>query len=265
MQHVQSKDGTVIGFDRSGQGPALIPVGGASGDRSHPWMGELVALLEPHFTVYNYDRRGRGDSGDTAPYAVEREIEDLAAVIEAAGGSAFVYGISSGAVLALDAAAHGLPIAKLALYEPPFIVDGSRPPIPKEYVARLTELSAAGRRSDAVEYFMTVALGVPAEYLGPMKEDPMWPAMEKVSHTLAYDGAIMEGTMWGEPLPAGRWARVAAPTLVMDGGDSEPFFHSAAQALVERLPHARRRTLPSQNHAVAPAAIAPVLVEFFTG
>lgn len=265
MEHVYSKDGTAIGFDRSGSGPAIIPVGGASGERSHPWMGELVALLEPHFTVFNYDRRGRGDSGDTAPYAVEREVEDLAAVIEAAGGSAFVYGMSSGAVLALDAANHGLAIPKLALYEPPFIVDDSRPPIPREYVAHLDELSAAGRRSDAVEYFMTTALGVPAEYLGPMKEDPMWAAMEKVSHTLAYDGAIMEGTMWGQPLPAERWTQVTAPTLVIAGGESEPFFHSAARALEKLLPNARRRTLPSQNHAVAPTAIMPVLVEFFKG
>src|SRR6185503_2516347 len=169
MRKVISKDGTAIAFDQSGEGPAVILVGGALSDRSG--SAPLVELLAPHFTVFSYDRRGRGDSGDTAPYAVEREVEDIEALINEAGGSAFVYGMSSGAVLALEVASK-LPtkIKKLALYEPPFIVDDSRPLPPKDYVKQLDELTAAGRRGDAVEFFMTEVVVVPAEYLCQIRE-----------------------------------------------------------------------------------------------
>src|SRR5512136_3089047 len=148
MQKVTSKDGTPIAFGKTGHGPAIILVSGALGDRSA--AAPLTPLLSPHFTVLAYDRRGRGDSGDTAPYAVEREVEDIDALVTEAGGSAFVYGHSSGAVLALEAAARGLAITRLALYEPPFIVDNSHPPVSADYVARLNQLVAAGRRGDAV-------------------------------------------------------------------------------------------------------------------
>ena len=151
MKKVHSKDGTAIAFDQLGQGPAIILVGGAFTDRSQPTLVQLAALLAPHFTVFNYDRRGRGDSSDTAPYAVEREVEDLEALIVEAGGSAFVCGFSSGAALALAAAARGLAITKLALYEPPFIVDDSRPPLPRDFATQLTELVSSGRRGDAAE------------------------------------------------------------------------------------------------------------------
>ncbi|MDB1087019.1 alpha/beta hydrolase [Streptomyces sp. ACA25] len=256
MHTVTSADGTRIAVDRSGAGPALVLVSGALGSRLFP--EPLVPALEPHFTVYSYDRRGRNDSGDNPPYAVGREIEDLAAVIEDAGGSAFLHGMSSGAVLALRAAAAGLPVTQLTLYEPPFLTDDSRPPLPDDYVQRLDELIAAGQRGEAVTYFMTMAVGVPEEFLGPLRESPMWPGMEAVAHTLAYDGRVMGDTMSGKPLPA-EWSSVTVPTTVIAGERSEPFMHRGTQALADLLPNAVHRVLPGQDHNVDPAALAPVL------
>ena len=262
MNRIISKDGTAIAFDQSGEGPTVILVGGALSDRSG--SAPLVELLAPHFTVFSYDRRGRGDSEDTAPYAVEREVEDIEALINEAGGAAFVYGKSSGAVLTLEATSK-LPtkIKKLALYEPPFIVDDSRPLPPKDYVKQLNELTAAGRRGDAVEFFMTEVVGMPAEAVAPMRNAPIWPALEAVAHTLAYDGAVLGDTMAGKPLPAQRWASATVPTLVMDGGASPVWIRHAAQALADVLPNAQHRTLEGQTHDVAPEALAPVLKEFF--
>jgi pimeloyl-ACP methyl ester carboxylesterase len=273
---VHSKDGTVIVFDKSGKGPALIQVGGALGDRSHPMFAQFVALLAPHFSVINYDRRGRGDSGDTEPYSVEREVEDIEALIGEAGGSAFVWGISSGAVLALDTA-NKLPnkVKKLAMYEPPFIIDDSRPPVPSDYVQQLNQAIAAGRRGDAVEIFMTKAMLIPPEFVVGMRnappitaedgsmQPPAWADMEKAAHTLAYDGAIMGETMSGKPLPPEKWGSATSATLVITGGNSAAFFHSGAKALVNILPNAKHRILEGQDHAVRPEALAPVLVEFF--
>lgn len=273
MQKVTSRDGTVIAFDQEGQGPVVILVTGALGVRSD---ADLAAQLASHFTVINYDRRGRGNSGNTLPYAVEREIEDIEALINATGGSAFLYGLSSGAALALEAANKlSSKVKKLALYEPPFIVDNSRPPIPQDYVAQLNAALAAGRRGEAVEIFMTKAILIPAEFVAQMKQAPMsevldsemkppeWAEMEKVAHTLPYDGLIMGNNMSGQPLPTDKWTSVSAPTLVIVGGASEPFFHNGAQALVEILPNAQYRVLEGQNHAVAAKALAPVLIEFF--
>ena len=266
MRKVISNDGTAIAFDQSGQGPVVILVGGALGDRSA--SEPLAALLAQHFTVLNYDRRGRGESSDTPPYAVAREIEDLDALIKEGGGSAFVLGGSSGAVLALEASARGLAITKLALYEPPFIVDGSRPPLPDDYVTQLTEMIASGQRGDAVAFFMTRAVGMPAEAIAPMRQAPFWSALEAaapLSHTLAYDGTIMGDMMSGHPLPRGKWGSVMVPTLVMDGGASPPWMRNAVQALVDALPHAQRCTLEDQTHVVAPEVLAPVLIAFFNG
>jgi pimeloyl-ACP methyl ester carboxylesterase len=260
MQKVTSKDGTVIAFDKTGHGPVVILVSGALGDRMA--AVSLTPLLSPHFTVLAYDRRGRGDSGDTAPYAVEREVEDIETLIKVADRSAFVYGHSSGAVLALEAA-HTRAITKLALYEPPFILDTSRPQLPKNYVAHLNELVSTGRRGDAVEYFMTAAVGVPDGIVTQMRQSPMWAGMEKAAHTLAYDGQIMGDNMAGHPLQAEHWASVTLPTLVMDGGASEAWAHHAVQALTDVLPDARRRTLEGQTHNVDPAILAPFLIEFF--
>ncbi|MFB3739588.1 MAG: alpha/beta fold hydrolase [Candidatus Velamenicoccus archaeovorus] len=259
METVRSADGTTIAFERWGRGPALVVVGGALSDRT------IVGELAPHLaglTVVGYDRRGRGDSGDTAPYAVEREVEDLRAVIDAVAGSAAVFGHSSGAALALEAAAGGLPITKLALYEPPFIVDDTRPPLPDDYLPHLRDLVAAGRRGDAVEYFMTVGPSVPPEVVAQMRSSPTWPALEALAHTIAYDGAVMGDHMAGRPLPRDRWVSVTIPTLVMDGGASPAWARNAVRELAEILPNARRRTLEGQAHGAAPEVLAPVLEDF---
>lgn len=262
MNDVRSRDGTHIAFDRSGDGPPVIVVGGALSDRSS--AAPLAAALSPHFTAYAFDRRGRGASGDTPPYAVEREVEDLNALIVEAGGSAFVNGHSSGAVLALEAAARGLPITKLALYEPPFIVDDSRPRIPTDFVARLEELASSGKGGDAVAYFLTRGVGLPVEFVDQMRNAPMWQAMEELAPTLAYDGIIMGDTMYGTSLPT-EWKAITTPTLVMDGGESPAWQRHAVQALCDILPHAQRRSLEGQDHGAAPEVVAPVLVEFFAG
>ena len=264
MERITSKDGTTIAFDRRGKATPLVLVGGAFQHRAiDQRTTEMAELLSRRFAVIHYDRRGRGDSGDTAPYAKEREVEDLGAIIEEAGGSAFVFAMSSGGALALDAASHGLDITKLALYEPPFIVEDSRPPLPEDYVTRLEQLVSAGRRGDAVEYFMTQAAGMPAEVVAPMREAPFWPSFEAVAHTLAYDAAFMEGTQLGKPLPAGRWDSVTAPTLVVDGEASPEYMHSGARAIADLLPDARRSTLEGQTHEVDPEVLAPVLAGFF--
>jgi pimeloyl-ACP methyl ester carboxylesterase len=265
METVTSHDGTTIAFDRTGQGPAVILVGGAMSQRAmDPLNGPLAELLAADFTVYRYDRRGRGDSGDTPPYAVEREVEDIEALLAHAGGTAYAYGISSGAVLALHAARRLPGLTRLALYEPPFVVDSSHIPRGDDYIARTEQAVAAGRPGEAVEEFMTW-VGVPPEALPSMRDEPFWPAMEAVAHTLAYDYRVMGDTQQGKPLDAGRWAAVTVPTLVADGEQTEPFLHAGADAIARILPHATRRSLPDQHHAVAPDAIAPVLREFFQG
>lgn len=257
-----SKDGTPIAYERSGSGPAVVLVDGAMCYRSFGPMPKLVPLLTPHFTVYTYDRRGRGESGDTKPYSVEREVEDIAALIREAGGSAYVYGISSGAALALEAAAHGLPIDKLALYEAPFFVDDSRPPLPADYVATMNRNLASGRRGEVVKNFMKL-VGVPSAFILLMRLMPPWKKLKAIAHTLPYDTAIMAENQRGKPLPARRWASVNVPTLVADGGKSPTWMRHATQALAKAVPGATYRTLPGQTHMLKPEAIAPVLVQFF--
>ncbi|MFC5406276.1 alpha/beta fold hydrolase [Cohnella soli] len=261
MKKVISKDGTAIAFDKTGNGPALILVCAAFQTRS--MMSELASHLSTHFTVFNYDRRGRGDSGDGATYAVEREVEDIETLINEAGGSAFVYGMSSGAVLALDAATK-LTITKLAVYEPPFVVDNTRPPLPKDYLIQLKELTTSNRRGDAVEYFLTKAAGVPAEFIASMRSAPFWQAMEDVAHTLIYDGTIMGDCMSGNPLPAERWSSVSIPTLVVGGGASPEYQQNAVKALVDRLSNAKLHMMEGQDHNVAPDLLAAVLTDFFS-
>jgi pimeloyl-ACP methyl ester carboxylesterase len=231
----------------------------------------VAAALAPYFTVFAYDRRGRGGSGDTAPYAVEREIEDLDAIIKAAGGPSYVFGHSSGAVLALDAAlAIASKITKLAIYEPPFIVDASRPPMPEDFTRRLTELVAAGRRGDAVAYWQT-QLGVPAEAIAHMRQSPMWAGLEAVAPTLPYDATIMGDTQRGDPAPLRKWASVAVPTLVMDGTvmmgseEAHAFMRHGADALASVLPNAQRLTLEGQDHGPSDEALVPALREYFLG
>jgi pimeloyl-ACP methyl ester carboxylesterase len=259
MSEVHSRDGTAIAFDRSGDGPPVILVGGALQHRAmDPDTARLAALLAPRFTVFHYDRRGRGDSGDKPPYAVAREVEDIDALIAEAGGSASVFGMSSGAALALEAAASGSAIKRLALYEPPFMFDGAQAPEPG-LARKLSDLVASGRRGDAVALFVRQA-GAPEEVIAQMRESPAWPALESVAHTLAYDLTIMEGQ---DALLCERAGGVDAPTLVVDGGASPRWARTAAEALAGTLPHPSRRTLEGQTHYVAPEALAPVVEEFF--
>src|SRR5215218_8586591 len=221
MNTVHSEDGTPIAFDTAGRGSPLIVVDGALCHRAMGPSRRLADLLAPRFTVFIYDRRGRGESGDTAPYAVEREVEDIQALIEVAGGSAYLFGISSGAALALEAARRDPAVKTLALYEPPFIVDDSRPPVPKDHATKLTELTAADRRGDAVKLFLR-QVGAPAIFVALMRLTPVWSKLKAVAHTLPYDAAIVGEYQAGAPLPANRWASVAMPTLVVAGGKSPP-------------------------------------------
>jgi len=265
MPTVTSQDGTKIAFDKVGSGPAVILVSGATAYRaSDPFMAQLAELLDKHFTVYNYDRRGRGDSGDTQPFVKEREMEDLQALVEDSGGTALVFGISSGAVLCLDAAAVTPGVTRLVVYEPALIVDDSRQPVPADYAEHLTTLAAQGKRDEAVEYFLTQAVGIPTEYVGGMKQDQAtWSSMTGVAHTIAYDAAFVGNVMQGKPLPTDRWVKVTLPVLVIDGGASDAWVHHAADALAKVLPHASHHTLAGQTHMVDPKVLAPVLIEFF--
>src|SRR5258707_6958282 len=238
MKTVTSKDGTKIAFDKTGAGPAVIIVNGALQYLAFdPRMAQIADLLSKHFTVYNYDRRGRGDSGEPQPFAREREIEDLQALVEDAGGKAMVFGLSSGGVMSLDAAAVTPGIPKVGVYEPSLIVDDSRQPVPADYTEHLTTLAAEGKREEAVAYFLTQAVGIPAEYIGGMKQDQaMWSGVTGVAHTLAYDAAFVGDVMQGKPLPPDRWARVTVPVLVVGGGASDAWIHHCADALTNVLP-----------------------------
>ncbi len=265
MSSVISQDGTQIAFDEMGKGAAVILVASALATRDS--ASPLAERLAERLTVINYDRRGRGESGDTPPYAVAREIEDIAALVEHAGGSVFLFGSSSGAALALEAANRlGGKVKKQALFEPPFIVDGTRSPLPADYAARVGELAAAGQRGAAVEYFMSEAVGVPPEFIEPMKQSPMWADLQQVAHTLRYDGELMGDTMLGKPLSPTRWRAATARTLVLDGGASPAWLRNGAKMLAEVLPNAQYRTLEGQDHSLlmsAPDVLAGVLVEFF--
>jgi pimeloyl-ACP methyl ester carboxylesterase len=267
MKKANSKDGTVIAFDQSGKGPVVILVDGALQYRAFDQgMKDLAERLAEHFTAIHYDRRGRGDSTDwrlgaVQPYALEREIEDIEAVIDEVGGSAFLYGISSGAALAMEAALKlDSKVRKLALYEPPYNDDENARRDWREYRRKLTEITAAGRNGDAVAHFMRL-VGMPADQVEGMRQHPMWPLWEAVGHTLAYDAAAV-----GEDssVPTERVAHLAVPTLVMDGGGSEwSFMHRTAVALADAIPNAQHRTLAGQTHDVSAEALAPVLIEFF--
>jgi pimeloyl-ACP methyl ester carboxylesterase len=263
MQTATSPDGTTIAYDTYGSGPALILVGGAFQYRAFdPASARLAQMLGQRFTTVHYDRRGRGDSTDTPPYDPAREVEDLAAVIEQVGGPARLFGMSSGGVLALEAAAAGLDIARVAVYEPPLIVDDTREPVPADYLATLDALVGEGRRGDAVAYAMATAMGVPEEMVASMRQGPAWAAFEAVAHTLAYDGAFMAPLMQGRPLDLPAWSSAKLPVLVIGGGDSPPWIRHAADAVVQALPKARGHTLDHQTHAVAPEVLAPVLADF---
>jgi pimeloyl-ACP methyl ester carboxylesterase len=264
MKTVISKDGTPIAFDQSGQGPALILVAGALCARLS-WSGpELAKLLAPHFTVYNYDRRGRGDSGDTKPYAVTREVEDIEVLIDEAGGSAYLYGHSSGGALVLEASRQlgGEKVKKLAIYEVPYNDDHGAKLAWRAYIQQLTELLAANRRGDAVALFMQF-VGMPGEQIEGMRRSPAWPSLEAIAPTLAYDHTAILSEDVG--VPTRRAAQVRVPTLLMNGGASFPFMYETARTLSQAIPHAQMRTLEGQDHGLADEVLAPVLEAFFLG
>ena len=264
MNRAVSTDGTEIAYDKVGDGPAVIVVDGAITFRGFGSSQQLAQLLAPHFSVYTYDRRGRGESGDTQPFAVTREVEDIEALALTAGGTAFVYGISSGGCLALEAAIQlGEKVGKLAIYEAPYNADPADRPQWHAYRAKLKELLAAGQRGEAVAAFMKF-VGTPAEMVEGMRQSPMWPTFESIAPTLAYDAAVI-GDDRTPPLE--RANQVTVPALMLDGGANlahMPFMHNSAAALAQAMPHGRQRTLEGQTHDVKLDVLAPVLIEFFS-
>ena len=263
MSTVTSKDGTKIAYQTRGSGPAVILVDGALGYRGLGFGQSLAELLAKHFTVYSYDRRGRGESSNSRPFAIEREVEDIEALIGQAGGSAYVYGISSGACLALEAAIRlGGKISKLAVYEPPYNSDPSALQAWKDYRNQLSELIKTNQKGEAVELFMRF-VGTPGEMIAGMKNAPVWPMLQSVAPTLAYDAAEMGDD---RSVPVNRVKNIKSRTLVMDGGlnlQYMPFMHATGVALTKAIPNAQQRTLEGQTHDVNAEVLAPVLVDFF--
>ena len=265
---VTSSDGTTLAYTAWGDGEPIVLIDGATAHRATtPENAQTAELLADAHRVINYDRRGRGESTDTAPYAVEREIEDLTAIIERAGGGrpATVFGWSSGGLLALNAAQAGAPIARLALFEPPVVVDDARPPLPADYVERLDAAVADGRPGDAVALFMTAAAMVPEEAVREMRGADFWPALEAVAPTLAYDGRNVAEAMSGRPLRADLWDKVGVPVLVLHGRDTWPALAAGAKALADHLPSAVLEAIPGENHSTTAADLAPVLRAFAKG
>jgi pimeloyl-ACP methyl ester carboxylesterase len=257
MATVTSKDGTTIAFEKLGEGPAIILVTGGSVDSQS--NAGLADVLAPDFTVYNYERRGRGASGDTLPYAVEREIEDIDAVVTAAGGSAYLYGTSSGAALAMMAAARlgADRITKLVMWEPPYIIDPALRP-PADHVEQYNTMLREGRRGDAAEFFMAKIVGMPPEFVEYIKTQPIFEGMKSIAHTLPYDGMIMGDYS----IPTETASAVKSPTIIATGSASMPFMASTAAALADAIPGAETRTLEGQQHNVDPTVIGPVVKAF---
>jgi len=262
MEKVTSRDGTIIAFDRLGDGPPVIVVCGAMCDRA--LMRPTAEELARHFTVFNYDRRGRGNSRDTTPYAVGREIEDIDALLAEAGGRASVYGHSSGAGLVLHAAAHGLPMAKIVLHDPPYAPDGDEEArrTSREYGENLKAMLSEDRCGDAVELFMRL-VGMPQETVDGMRRTPGWAGLEAMAHTLAYDSEVMGDTSRDGTIPVEKASRVTVPALVLTGGADYPWMIDVGRRLAEAIPNGRHRVLEGQEHAVPPEVLVPVLAEFF--
>ena len=257
MTTLSSHDRTRIAFDKRGKGPALILVDGALTVHSSGSGSELARLLAPHFTVYGFDRRGRGKSGDTLPYAVDREIDDIEALIERAGGPVFLYGHSSGGPLAMRAAIRlGGKVSKIAMYEPPYNNDPGAQQSWSRYLGQLKQALAEGRQGDAVALFMRLA-GTPADQVARLRRAPSWPGTEAVAPTLAYDHAAILGEPWSVPTDLA--ARVAMPALVMAGDAGLPFMPDAARVLSRAMPRGQLRMLPGQTHEVNPGVLAPAI------
>jgi pimeloyl-ACP methyl ester carboxylesterase len=257
MDSVTSRDGTTIAYDLMGEGPPVVLLPGGSVDRSA--NATLAAELARDFTVFNVDRRGRGDSTDTLPYAVQREIEDITAVIEAAGGSAHLYGSSSGAALAMEAAAAGAPVAKLVLWEPPYSLHPR--PEQADYARVFHDLVGAGKRDDAAAFFMGTVVGMPPEFVEQARQAPWWEGQLKIAHTLEYDATVMGSYA----IPEDRARAVTAPTIVISGAASPAFMGESADRLAELIPNATRASLEGQQHNVDATVLAPVMRDFLLG
>ncbi len=263
MSTVTSRDGAVIAFDQTGRGPALLLIGGLFEQRAlDTETAKLAALslLAEHFTVIHYDRRGRGGSSDVLPFAVDREIDDIEALIDQAGGQAYMFGISSGAGLAFEAACRlGAKVRRLALYEPPYNDAPEARQAWRAYRRDLEATLAQGRHGDAVGLFMSL-LGVPAEHIVGMREYPMWPLWEAVAPTMAYDAAAMGPEA---AVPVERARHLMTPTLILTGSESYSFMTTSAEMLAGAMPRARHQVLQGQTHEVAVDVLAPVLIDFF--
>ncbi|MFI7386569.1 alpha/beta fold hydrolase [Streptomyces sp. NPDC049813] len=260
MQKVVSRDGTTIAYKKAGQGPPLVMLGG--GFRDHSIFDSLVPLLTAHCTTYVYDRRGRGQSGDSPHYAIAREVEDLTAVIEEAGGGepVAVFGGSTGGILALETVLAGAPVGKLAVLEPPYRMPGFRRPA-EDFTERLTSLLAQERRGEAAEFFLANLVGFSQEEIDQWKNGPMWAANEALAHTLPYDAALCGDGR----LPAERFATIGVETLVIGSDHTGGWLAAAAEATAAAVPGSRLQILPGVWHKVPPEVLAPALVEFVTG
>lgn len=259
---VTSADGTSLAYEVTGRGPALVVVDGAMCQRAMGPSRGLATQLQDRFTVYAYDRRGRGESGPgLSPWSLNRELEDLAAVLQAAGRGAHLFGSSSGAVLALEAARRGMAEGRVVAYEAPFIVDDTHPANDPGLPGRVQALVDGGRRSEAVKTFLRV-VGAPAPVVALMPLMPTWKRMTEVAHTLPYDLSLVVGRQQGQPLPAGAYEGVSATTLVIAGGKSPAYMRNAQAAIAAAVPGARLMTLPGQTHMIKPKAVAPVVADF---
>jgi pimeloyl-ACP methyl ester carboxylesterase len=259
MPKVISKDGTSIAYSKTGNGPTIIVVDGALCSRAFGPTPKLVPLLSNNFSVVTYDRRGRNESGDTAPYSVEREIEDVEELIKEAGDSVYMVGFSSGAALAFRAAASGLAIKKLAMYEAPYIMNMGGHNPPADTAEQLKQLIASGQRSAAVKFFMKDMVGIPGIIPAIMSLTPIWKKLKAVAHTIPYDAAIMDGFS----IPAALATKINIPTLVMNGSKSQVSLRNASKKLSELIPNAHYKVLKGQTHDVSMKSIAPELIEFF--
>jgi pimeloyl-ACP methyl ester carboxylesterase len=262
-QYTFSKDGTKLAYSKTGTGEPLILVDGAFCHRKFGGNKDLPPHLSEQFTVYAYDRRGKGESNDTLPYSVEREIEDLQAIVDVIGEPVNVYGISSGAALALEAANSGIPMKKLALYEAPYIVDDSRKPLPDDYTETLNRYILENNRNKAVKYFLQKGVGLPGFVIWLMQWMPAWKEMKQTVHTITYDTLILGENCSGKPLDAGNWSNVQIPTLVISGTKSEMWAQTSMKQLAAVLPNATHADLLNQTHMVKPKILAPMLIEFF--
>jgi hypothetical protein len=260
---VRSADGTPIAFEVFGDGPAVITVGGATCDRA--LMRPTARALGETFTAVTYDRRGRGDSGDTQPYAVEREVEDLAALVERVGGRAHLYGHSSGSGLVLHAVAGGLPVERFVVHDPPYSPDDPAARAEaRRFAEALAGLLAADRRADALEMFFR-GVGMPDEVVDGMRSSPSWSGLLALAPTLAYDSAVMGDVDRGGAIPEDVAARATRPGLVLVGSESPPFMHEVARRLTEVLPEGIHRVVEGQDHVADPEVLVPLVAEFLRG